>query len=429
MSGVTHVVPFVLLIVAGGCGGHPELWRHGGHTIVRDDTEPFELIQQYGPADKSANWGPMETIVRRIDGRTGKVLSQNRTWGRPEPQPDVVFGWKGEFVLFDADLVTFRRATNVFAGAEAVNPVEAGLEVASLNTASGPGPRHDLTLPGGRTWHGTGWLSARLCLRRLYPDPLVGPIRSEKPFVVYSVDLDRMHAAEIAIPQPADEADAFDDILVVKHAESLTAYSLQGARLWRVSALDGEHLPSHNLPGWVDQGADRRAGSPLFITTRGSPTERDSTVFARRASDGAVAWTKNIDGASPKRATSNGPYVIFVGSREYPTVIQGQPGSRHESHWWVWDQAGNEIAAGVEPAWKVEYAFQGGAAATRVGIAFDAKRSTLVVGTGLDAVLVRDGKVVRRLTGIPGEPLFLNENVLVCRDETSHFAVRLGPSP
>jgi hypothetical protein len=278
-------------------------------------------------------------------------------------------------------------------------------------------------------WDGTGWLSARVRLWRLYPTPLVGPLRSEGPFVVYSVDVDRMRAAEIAIPQPADEVDAFGDVLVVKQGESLTAYSLQGARVWEVSALDGEHVPSHNLPGWVDQGTDRRADRPLFITTRGSPIERNSAVIARRASDGGVAWTKDIELASPERASALGPYVVFVGSRKYPTVIQGQPASRYESHWWVWDQAGNEIATGVEASWKAEYAFRGGAAATRVGVAFVARRSTLVVGAGLDAALIRDGRVVKRLTGIPGEPLFLDDDVLVCRGETSHFAVRLGPSP
>jgi hypothetical protein len=406
MSGVTHLVPFVLLVLAGGCGGYPELWRYGGHTIIRDETcGAFELVQQYGPADKGGEWGPVESIIRRIDGRTGKVLGQNRKWGQPEPQPDWVFGWKGEFVLFDKEFLTFRRSSNVLVAGKATTP--------------------DLTLPGGMIRSGTGWRPPRIHLRCLYPNPLVGPIQSEEPFVVYSVDLDRMRRAEIAIPQSADEVDVFGDILVVKRANSLTAYSLQGARMWTVAGLDGEHLPSHYLPGWVDQGTDRWVDSPLFITTHGSRIDRDGGVVARRASDGGVAWTKGIEIASPSLAAALGPHVIFVGSREYPTVIQGQPSSLYESHWWVLDQAGNEIATGVEPAWKAEYAFRGGAAATRVGFAYDARRSTLVVGAGLDAALIRDGKVIKRLTGIPGEPLFLDDDVLVCRGETSHFAVRL----
>lgn len=430
MRAVSRAIPFIVPILVCGCGGRATLWRHAGHTIIQDETcVEFQLVQRSGPTDKAGEWSPRPCIVRRIDGRTGEILAESRTWGRPEPQPDVVFGWKGQFVLFDADRVIFRRCTDVFAADRPEEPANAAPQGASANTVTQSIAKYDLRLPGGEERLTDGWQAARVRLMRCYPSPLVGPIRADGSFIIHNVNLDRMQTTDITIRHAADEVEVFDDVLVVKQGDFLAGYSLRGERCWLVPALDGERLPAHNSPRGVGQGSNRRIDSPLFITTCGGPTARNSTVIARRASDGGLVWKRELDAATPQRALALGPYVVFIGSHERSMTVQGQPTSDYESRWWLWDRAGNEIARGAEPAWKAVYALRGGYPAICIGVAFDRGQGRLVVGAGLDAVLVHGGEVVSRLHDIPGEPLLLDGDVLVCRGEDSHFAVRIESLP
>lgn len=380
-----------------GCAA-PVLWRHPGSTIVRDETSrAFELVQRYGPADKSAEWGPVESIVRRIDGKSGRVVSENRTWGRPNPQPDFVFGWNGDFVLYDHDRAIFLRANDVLNGSQ----------------------DRQITIANG----------ARVALLNYYPRPMVGPRTGNGTFKVWSIDLQNMVAQPIEISNAAGEIAVCNDLLIVQGSNSLTAYSLDGARVWQDTTVGNERLSVFDIGSSTRYGAGPRFQSPFLATTIGSHTSTNSIVVLRRADSGRVEWRKDIESVTPSVAMALGPYIVFIGKREYESVVQGQRTSAYEARWWVWDGAGNEIAKGIEPAWKPEYAFRGGAAATSMNVAFDAPRNTIVVGCGLDAALIRDGKVVRRLTDVPGEPLILDDNVLVCRGESSHFAIRLDSVP
>lgn len=387
---------FVSITLLAGCAT-PILWRHLGATIVRDETAPsFELVQRYGPADKSAEWGPVESVVRRIDGRTGQVISESRTWGRPEPQPDFVFGWNGEFVLYDYDRAVFVIGRDV------------------LNS-----PRDkQVAIPSG----------TRAALLSCYQKPVVGPCSGADVVTLYSVDLRNAVARPVQIPQVADEVAVRGDLIILREKNALTAYSLNGVRLWREPTAGDERLYPDDL-ALVSPGVQSRVASRLIATTIGSVTSQNSGVIARRADTGAIEWQRQFTGVRPALALSLGPYIVFVGKREYERVVQGQKTTDFEERWWVWDQAGKEITTGTQPSWKSEYALRGGAPATRVGVAFDAGHSILLVGAGLDAALIRNGKVIRRLSDIPGEPLFLADDVLVCRGENSHFAVRLETSP
>lgn len=377
-------------VAIAGCSNNAIIWRYPGASIVPDKTaDGFELVQRCGPADKTAERLPTLSVFRRIEGETGRILAEQSTWARLDPQPDILFGWHTQFAIFDHD----------------ENLLELGRDL--LNG----GAVKSLHLPGTNNQ-----------LLRLYPSPVFAPPSSVSPFDVVAVNCDTMTAESFQIPEACSAIQLCGENVIIRNDSGLSCYALGGKELWHTASLPNERLSVEQEQSFSTEQAQRRSiGSQVATIAR--VHEHDGMVIVRDLSTGKMLLSHTVQDCEPIAAYSFGGATVLIGTRGSERMVQGQPVNELIWTWSVWGRDGSILANGIQPEWTSSVAFEGGPLARRVTAISNSDGTSAFIGCGKLGHLIVDAERVESLSNIPGQPVIIDGDIIVCRDENGHFAI------